>query len=104
MGILVASTLEQIGQSLNYADLPETWRVPEIDRFSVAKTLYDYQTDALTKAARTLFLYYGKEHDWIPGELQAANKMMSLMQAACILIWFPCAQYNAIAKGGLAMR
>ena len=67
--------LEQIARSLNYADLPETWRVPEPDRFSSAKTLYDYQTDALTKAARALFLYYGKEHDWIPGEQQVANKM-----------------------------
>lgn len=71
----MASTLEQIAQTLNYADIPEVWRVPEMDRFSGAKTLYDYQTDALRSAARALFLYYGKEHDWIPGELQAVNKM-----------------------------
>ena len=65
--------LEPIAQSLNYADLPETWQVPDIGRFSVAKTLYDYQTDALQKAARALFLYYGKEHDWVSGESQQAN-------------------------------
>ena len=55
--------LEPIARSLNYADLPETWRVPEIGRFSVKKTLYDYQTDALEKAARALFFYYGKKND-----------------------------------------
>ena len=65
--------LEAITQSLNYADLPETWRVPDIDRFSAKKTLYDYQTDALQKAARALFLYYGKEHDWVSGEPQETN-------------------------------
>ena len=54
--------LESIARTLNYADLPETWRVPEIGRFSVEKTLYDYQTDALEKAAQALFFYYGKEY------------------------------------------
>ena len=70
---MTAPLLEPITQSLNYADLPETWRVPGIDRFSVKKTLYDYQTDALQKAARALFLYYGKEHDWVSGEPQETN-------------------------------
>ena len=46
--------LEPIAQPLNYADLPE------IGRFSVAKTLYDYQTDELEKAARVLYFYWGK--------------------------------------------
>ncbi len=66
-------SLESIAQSLNYGDLPETWRVPDIGNFSTTKTLYDYQTDALQKAARALFLYYGKEHDWSIGEPQATN-------------------------------
>ena len=44
--------LEPVAQSLNYADLPETWQVSDIGRFSATKTLYDYQTDALQKAAR----------------------------------------------------
>lgn len=44
--------LEPISQTLNYGDLPETWRVPEIERFSRDKTCYDYQTDALKNAAR----------------------------------------------------
>ena len=56
--------LEPIARSLNYADLPETWRVPKIGRFSVKKTLYDYQTDALEKAARALYFYWGKDHKW----------------------------------------
>ena len=61
--------LEPISQTLNYGDLPETWRVPEIERFSSDKTLYDYQTDALKNAARALYYYYGKgENDWQPTE------------------------------------
>ncbi len=56
--------LETIAQTLNYGDLPETWRVPDIDRFSPDKTLYDYQKDALRNAARALYLYYEKSHDW----------------------------------------
>ncbi len=65
--------LEPLTQLLNYDDLPETWRVPEAGRFSIEKTLYDYQTDALQKAARALFLYYGKTHDWVSGESLETN-------------------------------
>ena len=68
-------TLEAIIQSLNYGDLPETWRVPEIERFSVQKTLYDYQMDALQKAARAFYLYYSKEkRDWASNKPSANNK------------------------------
>ena len=66
--------LEPLTQLLNYDDLPETWRVPEVGQFSVEKTLYDYQTDALQKAARALFLYYGETHDWFSGELLETNE------------------------------
>ena len=52
--------LETIVQSLNYGDLPENWRVPQADRFSQQKTLYDYQRSALENAARALYLYYKK--------------------------------------------
>jgi len=38
--------LEQMTQSLNYGDLPKTWRVPDIERLSSGKTSYDCQTDA----------------------------------------------------------
>ncbi len=65
---MTSFTLESIATSINYADLPETWCVAEIGRFSAEKTLYDYQTDALQKAAQALFLYYGGERDWISGE------------------------------------
>ena len=66
--------LEPITQTLNYGDLPETWRVPEIERFSEQKTLYDYQEDALRCAARALYLYYGKEgNDYKAMEAQAAD-------------------------------
>ena len=65
--------LESIAQSLNYGDLPETWRVPDIERFSPQKSLYDYQADALKNAARALYLYYGEENAWQPTEPPAAG-------------------------------
>ena len=69
---MVSPILESITQTLNYGDLPETWRVPEIERFSTEKTLYDYQEDALRCAARALYLYYYGRHenDYQPGESQ----------------------------------
>ena len=66
--------LEPIAKFLNYADLPETWQVPDIGRFSAAKTLYDYQTDALQKAARAFYLYYGKEYNWSADETEDINR------------------------------
>ncbi len=69
-----APLLESIVQSLNYGDLPEIWRVPEIARFSRHKTLYDYQRHALENAARALYLYYGKTNGWQPTEPQEAGK------------------------------
>jgi len=41
-----SSQLESIARYRNYGGLPETWWVPDIDRFSAGKTLYDCQTDA----------------------------------------------------------
>ncbi len=64
---------ETIAQSLNYGDLPETWRVPEIERFSSQKTLYDYQRSALENAARALYFYYGQENNWQASETQNTN-------------------------------
>ena len=52
--------LERIVQQIADGDLPEIWRVPNIERFSPRKILYDYQQDALKKAARILCLYFGK--------------------------------------------
>ena len=67
---------ERITQTLNYGDLPETWRVPEIEQFSAQKTFYDYQQDSLKNAARALYLYYGNEgNDYQPKEPKSANDM-----------------------------
>ena len=72
---MVDPALETIAsQSLNYDDLPETWRVPEIGRFSTGKTLYDYQIHALQNAARALFLYYEQARDWTAGESPAITE------------------------------
>ena len=71
--MMTISALESIAQSSNYADLPETWRVPEMERFSAQKTLYDYQRSALENAARALHHYYGQAHAWHASETQDAN-------------------------------
>ena len=71
---MISPILEHISQTLNYGDLPETWRVPEIGYFSAQKTLYDYQHDTLRNAARALYLYYGKEeNDYQTAEPKGAN-------------------------------
>ncbi len=72
---MISPELENIANSINHGDLPEVWRVPEIERFSSQKTLYDYQTGALKNAARALFLYYGKEHDWVATETLQENSV-----------------------------
>ena len=57
---MMSPELERIAERITYGDLPEVWRIPNIDRFSPRKTLYDYQQDALKKAARILCLYFGQ--------------------------------------------
>lgn len=70
--------LESKATALNYGELPETWRVPNIDRFSPQKTLYDYQRSALENAARALYRYYEQQHDWHVGESEGANTTRKL--------------------------
>ena len=65
--------LEQLVETVNYGDLPETWEVSNIERFSARKTLYGYQTDALRKAARTLHRYYREKNPWRKNEPLAAE-------------------------------
>ena len=65
--------LESIVTGRKYGELPETWQVPDIDRFSDRMSLYDYQTDAIRNAARALYLYYGQKHDWTANESADTN-------------------------------
>ncbi|MDD9802992.1 MAG: hypothetical protein OXU53_10660 [Deltaproteobacteria bacterium] len=51
--------LERIAASESYEALPEIWRIPGVAEFSEEKRLYDYQQEALKKAVRALWLYYG---------------------------------------------
>ena len=69
----MTATLESIAQSLNYAELPETWWVPDISEFSENKKLYDYQRSAMENAACALFQYYGNKYDWEEGEPKDRN-------------------------------
>ena len=66
--------LERITTRLSYGDLPETWQIPDVERFSDEKSLYDYQSDALRNAARALYLYYEQKHDWQAGEAPSVNE------------------------------
>ncbi len=76
--------LEFISQTLNCADLPaETWLVPEIGHFSVEKTLYDYQTDAIAE----------KSMIGVSVKRQRQTKNASGISSACMeilpfLIWW----------------
>ena len=70
---MISPLLESITQKLNYNDLPETWQVPEITRFSNEKTLHEYQEDALKKTAKALYQYYEKEYNWIKNEQSEVN-------------------------------
>jgi len=51
--------LERIAASQSYEALPGIWRIPGVAEFSEGKRLYDYQQEALKKAVRALWLYYG---------------------------------------------
>jgi len=68
-----APVLESMVGRQNYSDLPETWRVPDIERFSQHKNLYEYQQRALRNAAKALYAYYGQDRDWKAGEAPAVN-------------------------------
>lgn len=65
--------LESIVDKAHYDNLPESWRIPAVDRFSADKQLYSYQIDALKKAAQALFFYYEDGVNWIPKEAETKN-------------------------------
>ena len=68
--------LERIAASQSYEALPEIWRIPGVAEFSEGKRLYDYQQEALKKAVRALWLYYGGAPGaaaWRASEAAAAN-------------------------------
>ena len=69
----MTTTLESAIQPITYAELPETWQVPDVDTFSQSKTLYDYQRSAMENAACALFHYYGSKYDWAEGEAENTN-------------------------------
>ena len=61
--------LESITQSCDYGDLPKAWRVPDIERFSAERMLYDYQTDAFGQ--KDALTYY---HTYESGKLEIKLK------------------------------
>ena len=67
--------LQELAEGIPYGDLAETWQVPNADEFSEDKKLYDYQTDALKKAARALCLYYGEDNKWRTDEMPAMEDL-----------------------------
>ena len=50
--------LQNIVENLSFNNLPADWIGVDFNKFSKAKTLFDYQQDALKNALRALYLYY----------------------------------------------
>jgi hypothetical protein len=65
--------LQSIAEDIRYDDLPAIWREVDLKRFSKAKTLYDFQENALKNALKILHEYYGKIHDYQPNEKPEIN-------------------------------
>jgi len=50
--------LQNIVGNFNFNNLPSDWTGIDLNKFSKAKTLFDYQQDALQNALKALYLYY----------------------------------------------
>lgn len=65
--------LQEIVESVQYGNLPDTWTNTEIGGFSNTVKLYDYQESAIKNAIKGLWLYYEQSVDWMPNESKDAN-------------------------------
>lgn len=75
--------LERIAEAIDYHDLPEVWRLPNIGQFSPQKRLYGYQRDALQNAARALYIYFrnlGHTHGHVDSQKTGSLKRNFALQ------------------------
>jgi len=67
-------TLQDILSDLPFANLPPAWQDHDLETFSPAKRLWDYQQEALRYAIKALWKYYDDFRNFVPGEPKAANE------------------------------
>ena len=83
-------SLEHLAAKVTYETLPANWNTFDLVRFSPAKTLWDYQQQALKLALAVLFKYYEEFDDFTTGQDQGADtvrkqKMVEWYQDGMIL-------------------
>jgi len=61
-------SLEHLAARTVYEALPANWNTFDLERFSPAKRLWDYQTNALKLALGVLWKFYDDFEDFTPGE------------------------------------
>src|SRR4029077_8860875 len=66
-------SLEYLADKVAYETLPPNWNTFDLARFSPAKSLWDYQRQALQRAPAVLFRYYEEFGNYGPGEQAGAN-------------------------------
>lgn len=65
--------LQDILSNMAFADLPPAWTTFNLETFSRAKRLWDYQQEALQYALRALWKYYEEIADYWEGEPAEIN-------------------------------
>ena len=58
----VITYLEEAIEDIGYESLGE-WRVPDMDKYSLTKTMFDYQQEAIKNAIKVLNTYYTNNQD-----------------------------------------
>src|ERR1039457_4101256 len=66
-------SLEFLANKVTYETLPSNWNTLDLARFSPAKSLWDYQQQALKHAITILYKYYEEFVDYETNENAKAN-------------------------------
>jgi len=69
----VKIVLQDIAEGFDFNSLPPSWQTLNLTRFSKAKTLYDYQEDALKYAIKILHLYFERAQNYRDDESAETN-------------------------------
>src|ERR1019366_952080 len=68
-------SLEFLANKVTYETLPSNWNTLDLARFSPAKSLWDYQQQALKHAITILYKYYEEFVDYEPSETSNADML-----------------------------
>ena len=66
-------SLEHLAARTVYEALPANWNTFDLERFSPAKRLWDYQTNALKLALGVLWKFYDDFEDFMPVEADSTD-------------------------------